>query len=335
MPATPQPDIDVTVVVPVYDEEESLAELADQIRAACAAASLRFEVWLVDDGSQDGSWTVIEELHRQDPRFAGIRFRMNYGKSAALAAGFEHARGRYVVTMDADLQDDPNEIPALLAVLEEGHDLVSGWKRKRQDRLSKTLPSRFFNSITRWISGIRLHDFNCGLKAYRLEVVKELHIYGEMHRYIPLLAKRQGYTRIAEKVVNHRARRHGHTKFGMERYLNGFLDLLTVAFLTRFATHPMRVFGLFGTLTFLVGVGISLWLSVERLVYGQLVKDRPLLLLGVLLIVVGLQMVFTGFVADMISRRHMEERPAYRIREALQPSARRSTTKRKTEAESA
>ena len=213
---------DISIVVPVFEEEESLPELADRIRAACEVEGLRFEVWMVDDGSHDGSWNVIQALYEEDTRFMGIRLRRNYGKSAALAMGFERARGRYVLTMDADLQDDPAEIPALVEKLEEGYDLVSGWKQKRQDPLSKTMPSRFFNFVTRAISGIRLHDFNCGLKIYRSEVVKSVHVYGELHRYIPLLAKWEGYDRITEKPVVHRPRQHGRTKFGIERFFAAF-----------------------------------------------------------------------------------------------------------------
>ncbi|MEM9664015.1 MAG: glycosyltransferase family 2 protein, partial [Bacteroidota bacterium] len=207
--------LDLSLVIPVYNEAESLPELAAGIEAVCAEAGLTYEVWLVDDGSSDSSWEVIEALHAQDPRFMGVRFRRNYGKSAALAVGFEQARGRYVITMDADLQDDPAEIPLLIGHLEEGeYDLVSGWKQKRHDPLGKTIPSRFFNAITRGFSGIPLHDFNCGLKIYRREVVKSVRVYGELHRYIPLLAKWEGYERIGEKVVQHHARKYGHTKFG-------------------------------------------------------------------------------------------------------------------------
>ena len=313
----PQSAIDVSVVVPVFEEEESLPELARQIRAACEEAGLAFEVWFVDDGSRDASWAAIEHLHADDARFAGLRFRRNYGKSAALAAGFERVRGRYVITMDADLQDDPAEIPALTAMLDDGLDLVSGWKQKRRDPLGKTIPSRFFNFVTRLVSGIKLHDFNCGLKAYRCDVVKNIRVYGEMHRYIPLLAKWEGYDRIGEKPVNHRARQFGRTKFGLERYIRGFLDLITVAFLTRFAARPMHFFGMFGTLAFLGGFAISLWITIDKLAFGNPVGDRPLLLLGVLLIIVGVQTFCTGFLADMMIRRRMEETMPYQITEIL------------------
>ena len=303
----------VGIVVPVFEEADSLPILAEEIREACQAATLSFEVWLVDDGSRDASWSVIESLHGADARFRGIRFRRNYGKSAALAAGFKHVRGQCVITMDADLQDDPAEIPALVAMIERGFDLVSGWKVVRRDPPSKTIPSRLFNSVTRLVSGIRLHDFNCGLKAYRLDVVKALRIHGEMHRYIPLLAKWEGYSHIAEKTVSHRARRFGRSKFGLERYVRGFLDLISVTFITRFAARPMHFFGTLGMSAFLGGLGISLWITIDKIYYGNPVGDRPLLLLGLLLIVVGVQTLCTGFLADLVIRRRMEEATPYEI----------------------
>jgi len=325
-PPSPLPPVslfhppDLSIIVPVLDEEASLNELAERIRAACVSGGLSFEVWLVDDGSRDDSWQVIQGLHEADGRFAGLRFRRNYGKSAALAVGFEQALGRYVVTMDADLQDDPAEIPALIAILEEGNDLVSGWKQKRQDPLSKKIPSRFFNYVTRIISGIPLHDFNCGLKAYRVEVVKNVRVYGELHRYIPLLARWEGYRRIAEKPVLHSPRKHGQTKFGLERYIRGFLDLLSVFFLTRFAARPMHFFGTFGTLAFLGGFVVSLWLTIEKMFFGYPIGDRPLLLLGVLLILVGVQMFTTGLLGEMIIVPRMEQTTDYHISETLMPS---------------
>ena len=314
------PEPDLTIVVPAYEEEESLPELAQQIRAVCEEAALSFEVWFIDDGSRDGSWHVIQGLHDDDPRFAGLRFRRNYGKSAALAAGFERASGRYVVTMDADLQDDPAEIPGLVAMLEDGYDLVSGWKKKRHDPLGKTIPSRFFNAVTRIVSGIKLHDFNCGLKAYRRDVIKNIRVYGEMHRYIPVLAKWEGYDQIGEKVVHHRARQYGRTKFGLERYIRGFLDLISVVFLTRFAARPLHFFGTLGSLAFLGGLLISLYLSIDKLILGNPIGDRPLLLFGVLLIIVGTQLFCTGLLGDMIIRRRMEDRASYQITEAVEPS---------------
>ncbi len=309
----------VSVVVPLLDEEESLRELADAIREACS--ELTFEVLFVDDGSKDHSWKTITAIHAEDARFGGLRFRMNYGKSAALAAGFESARGEYVVTMDADLQDDPAEIPEMIRTLEAGADLVSGWKRKRQDPVSKKIPSRFFNAITRTLSGIPLHDFNCGLKAYRSEVAKSVRVYGELHRYIPLLAKWEGYDRIAEQEVKHHPRIHGTTKFGLERYLRGFLDLLSVLFLTRFAARPMHFFGTLGSLAFLGGFAISLWLSIDKLVYGQPIGDRPLLLFGVLLILVGVQMFTTGLLGQIMVRPAMEDTSGLAITDRLQTDA--------------
>ena len=314
----PKPDI--SIVVPVFEEEGSLPELADRIRAVCEVEGLAFEAWLIDDGSRDASWAVIQRLHDEDDRFRGVRLRRNYGKSAALAMGFERARGRYVLTMDADLQDDPAEIPALVEKLEEGFDLVSGWKQERQDPLGKTVPSRFFNLVTRAISGIRLHDFNCGLKIYRSEVVKSVHVYGELHRYIPLLAKWEGYDRITEKPVVHRPRKHGRTKFGIERFFRGFLDLISVVFMTRFAARPMHFFGALGTLAFIGGFLVSLWISVQKLFFDQPIGDRPLLLMGVMLIVVGVQMFTTGLLGEMFIRPRMERTSSYHVRETLETS---------------
>ncbi|RMH61279.1 MAG: glycosyltransferase [Bacteroidetes bacterium] len=315
----------MSIVVPVFEEAESLPELARAIRAACDGAGYRFEVWLIDDGSRDASWEVIQALHEEDPRFAGVRLRRNYGKSAALALGFERARGRYVVTLDADLQDDPAEIPGLIDRLEEGYDLVSGWKQKRQDPLSKTIPSRFFNFVTRKISGIPLHDFNCGLKAYRQEVVKSVRVYGELHRYIPMLARWEGFDRITEQPVRHHPRRYGHTKFGLERFIRGFLDLLTVLFLTRFAIRPMHFFGTLGTLSFLGGFVVSLWLTIDKLVYGRYLSDRPLLLLGALLLLLGAQLFLTGLLGEMIIRPRMERTSSYHVCAAIEPGVPQET----------
>lgn len=276
---------------------------------------------MIDDGSTDDSWAVIERLHRADPRFAGVRFRKNYGKSAALAVGFERARGRYVVTLDADLQDDPAEIPQMIRTLEDGADLVSGWKQTRHDPLSKTIPSRFFNGVTRVVSGIPLHDFNCGLKAYRAEVVKHVRVYGELHRYIPLLAKWEGYDRIAEQPVQHHARKHGRTKFGLERFIRGFLDLITVVFVTRFGRRPMHFFGGFGTLSFLGGFAISLYLSVGWF-FGTPIGNRPLFFLGIMLVILGVQLFLAGFLGEMIVRPHMERAEDIHLRQTVEPAAR-------------
>ena len=309
---------DLSLVIPLLDEAESLPELADRIRAAIEPTGHSFEVWLIDDGSTDDSWTVIDALHRADPRFVGVRFRRNYGKSAALAVGFERARGRYVVTLDADLQDDPAEIPQMIRTLEGGADLVSGWKQTRHDPLSKTIPSRFFNGVTRLVSGIPLHDFNCGLKAYRAEVVKNVRVYGELHRYIPLLAKWEGYDRIAEQAVQHHARKHGQTKFGLERFVRGFLDLITVVFVTRFGRRPMHFFGGLGTLSFLGGFAISLWLSIGWAL-GTPIANRPLFFLGIMLVILGVQLFLAGFLGEMIVRPHMERAQDIHLAAIIEP----------------
>ncbi|HLT48668.1 MAG TPA: glycosyltransferase family 2 protein [Rubricoccaceae bacterium] len=315
----------VSVVVPVYEEAASLPELAAEIRQAMERAGRSFEVWFVDDGSRDDSWAVVERLHGEDPRFAGVRFRRNYGKSAALAAGFARARGRYVATLDADLQDDPAELPAMIEKLEAGADLVSGWKRKRHDPLEKTIPSRFFNAVTRWLSGIPLHDFNSGIKAYRAEVVRSVRVYGELHRYIPLLAKWEGYDRIEEQVVQHRARKHGRTKFGFERYLRGFLDLITVIFLTRFVRRPMMFFGGLGTVGFVLGFAILAYLTFVKLFLGEPIGERPLLLFGAVLLLLGAQSFLAGLLGEMIVRPEMEDARRYDVRETLAPGERAHT----------
>jgi len=313
---------DVSIIVPAYEEAESLPELIAGIRAACAEGELAFRVWVIDDGSRDDTWRVLQSLHDDDPRVVGLRFQRNYGKSAALSVGFERAQGRYVVTMDADLQDDPAEIPALVEKLEAGnYDLVSGWKKNRKDPLTKTIPSRFFNWVTRLISGLPLHDFNCGLKVYRREVVKNVSVYGELHRYIPLLAKWAGYDRVAEKPVQHHPRRYGETKFGVERFVQGFLDLITVIFLTRFAVRPMHFFGGLGTLSFGTGFLINLWLSIEKLVFGHPLGDRPLLLLGLLLILFGAQLFTTGLLGEMIVQPRMEDTDSYVVGKELLPGS--------------
>lgn len=309
--------VDVSFVVPVYEEAASLRELAEQIRDACDALGKSHAIWFIDDGSRDDSWQVIRALAGEDARVRGVRLRRNYGKSAALATGFARARGEIVVTMDADLQDDPAELPRFLEKLDEGYDLVSGWKRVRHDPLSKTLPSRFFNRVTAIASGIPLHDFNCGFKAYRSEVVRSVKVYGELHRYIPLLAKWEGYGRIAEVPVNHRPRKYGSTKFGLERFVRGFLDLISVVFLTRFAARPMHFFGSLGTLAFGGGFVVSLWLSVEKIVYGMPLSDRPLLLLGVLMILAGIQLFTIGLVGEMIVRPRMERTDTYHVDEQV------------------
>ncbi len=296
--------MDLSIVVPLFNEEASLPELTDWIRRVCEAEGYDYEIVMVDDGSKDNSWTVIEDLYHHNARIKGIKFRRNYGKSAALHTGFQAAGGEVVITMDADLQDSPDEIPELYRLIKvEGYDLISGWKKERYDPLIKTIPSKFFNRITRWISGIGLHDFNCGLKSYRSEVVKSIEVYGEMHRYIPLLAKWAGFKNIGEKVVKHYPRKYGTTKFGLERFVNGFLDLLSITFVGRFRKRPMHFFGTFGLLFFMVGFLILLYLSIAKLIYKEYgIADRPLFYFGILTLIIGTQLFVTGFIAELVSR---------------------------------
>lgn len=311
--------MDVTIVVPLFNEEESLPELEVWIRRVCLENTLSYEIILVDDGSKDRSWQVIEQLCAAQPdTVRGIKFRRNYGKSAALQTGFEQACGNVVITMDADLQDSPDEIPDLYRMITDGgYDLVSGWKQKRYDPISKTLPSRFFNSITRWISKIELHDFNCGLKAYRLEVVKSIEVYGEMHRYVPLLAKWAGFSNIGEKVVQHQARKYGVSKFGLERFINGFLDLLSITFVGKFGKRPMHFFGTMGISAFGVGFVILLYLTIAKWVYDVYrIADRPLFFFGILLLIIGTQLFVTGFLAELVTR-NAPERNQYLIEKRI------------------
>ncbi len=300
--------MDITVIVPLYNEEESLPELTSWIDKVCTKAGLSYEIIFVDDGSTDTSWQVVEELGQKNPNYKGIKFRRNYGKSAALNKGFEAAEGDVVITMDADLQDSPDEIPELYRMInEEKLDLVSGWKKKRHDPLGKTLPSKFFNRTTRIISGIKLHDFNCGLKAYRKEVIKSIEVYGEMHRYIPVIAKWAGFKEIGEKVVEHRARKYGVTKFGMERIIKGYLDLLSITFISKFGKRPMHLFGTLGTLLFFIGFVIAIYLAAAKLFYGVYkMTERPLFYLGLLSMIIGSQFFVTGFLAEMVSRNSSE-----------------------------
>lgn len=301
--------LDVSVVVPLYDEAESLPELTAWIDRVMQAHGLSYEIVMIDDGSDDDSWATIERLKREYPAIRAIGFARNYGKSAALYCGFEAARGEVVVTMDADLQDSPDEIPELRRmILEEGYDLVSGWKKRRHDPIGKRWPSKFFNWTARIVSGIRLHDFNCGLKAYRRKVVKAIEVYGEMHRYIPVLARQAGFRRIGEKVVEHRARKYGVSKFGLERMIKGYLDLISVWFMSHFGRSPMYLFGSLGTLMFLMGGGTTAWIIGAKLYkqfHGLPVRaatDQPLFYLAMLAVVLGVQLFLAGFLGEMINR---------------------------------
>lgn len=294
----------ISIVVPLFNEEESLPELAAWIDRVMKANSFSYEVIMVDDGSKDRSWQVIEGLTFQNPNIKGVKFRINYGKSAALNTAFQFAQGDVVITMDADLQDSPDEVPALYKMItEDGYDLVSGWKQKRYDPITKTLPTKLYNAAARTMSGIYLHDFNCGLKAYKNEVVKSVEVYGEMHRYIPILAKKAGFDKIGEKVVQHQARKYGETKFGMERFLYGFLDLLSVSFMTRFAKRPMHIFGALGVLSFFLGFITVIYLTIAKFAFAQYrMTERPIFYLALLSIVVGVQLFVAGFLGELISR---------------------------------
>lgn len=312
----------ISVVVPVFNEEESLPELTHWISRVMNAHGFSYEVILINDGSTDRSWEVIQQLSASNASLKGLNFTRNYGKSAALDAGFKRAVGDVVITMDADLQDSPDEIPGLFAMVSDGLDVVSGWKKERHDPISKTIPSKFFNGVTRWISGIQLHDFNCGLKAYRNKVVKNIHIYGEMHRYIPLLAKWNGFPKIGEKVVKHQARKYGYSKFGIERFLNGFLDLISVSFVHRYKKKPMHFFGLLGTLSFLTGFIITAWLIFEK-IYGlskglkvREIVDQPLFFLALVAIIIGVQLFVTGFIAELMTSNQAKE-AEYKIDEEI------------------
>ena len=312
--------MDISVIVPLYNEEESLPELAAWIKKVMDEHQFSYEVLMVDDGSTDKSWSIVESLHNDNPCIRGIRFRRNYGKSAALNTGFEACEGDVVITMDADLQDSPDEIPELFRMIkEDGYDLVSGWKKVRYDsKLAKNIPSKFFNWTTRKMSGIQLHDFNCGLKAYRKEVVKSIEVYSEMHRYIPLIAKWAGFNKIGEKVVVHQKRKYGVTKFGLNRFVNGYLDLLTITFTTRFGKKPMHAFGVWGSTAFLVGLVCAVWLIVAKLVHQshgvpfRQVTDQPLFFLALLAMVLGFMLFLAGFLGEMIARND-PDRNKYQI----------------------
>jgi glycosyltransferase involved in cell wall biosynthesis len=296
--------LDISVVVPLYNEAESLPELMAWIDRVARENSLSYEVIMVDDGSTDGSWGVVEQLKANYPALRGISFMRNYGKSAALYCGFEAARGEVVFTMDADLQDSPDEIPEMRRmILEDGYDLVSGWKKKRYDPIGKRWPSKFFNLTARIMSGIKLHDFNCGLKAYRLRVVKSIEVYGEMHRYMPILSKHAGFRRIGEKVVEHRERKYGYSKFGLERMVKGYLDLISVTFMSHFGRSPMYLFGGLGTVMFLLGFAAVAWIIVEKFVVGSPITNQPLFYLSLTALVMGVQLFLSGFLGELINRR--------------------------------
>ena len=302
--------MDISVVIPLYNEDESLPELTAWIERVMTENRFTYEIILVDDGSKDHSWAFIEDQAQKNNCIRGIKFRRNYGKSAALHCGFQAAQGDVVITMDADMQDSPDEIPELYRmIMEEDYDMVSGWKKKRYDPLSKTIPTKLFNATARKFSGLKLHDFNCGLKAYKNRVIKNIEVYGEMHRYIPILAKQAGFTRIGEKVVQHRARKYGVTKFGgLNRFINGVLDLLSVTFITRFAKKPMHLFGAIGTLLFVIGFCAAGWIGIDKLIClskgipARLVTNNPYFFISLVSMILGTQLFLAGFVAELVSR---------------------------------
>lgn len=309
--------MNLSIVIPLKDEAESLPELCSWIERVANEQQLSYEIILMDDGSTDDSWKVIQQLRTANANIKGIRFQRNYGKSAALNEGFKAAQGTVVITMDADLQDSPDEIPDLYKmIVTDGFDLVSGWKKKRYDNtLTKNIPSKFFNAATRRMSGIKLHDFNCGLKAYNNKVIKSIEVYGEMHRYIPVLAKWAGFRKIGEKVVEHRKRKYGITKFGWERFVNGFLDLATISFVGKFGKRPMHFFGLWGTLCFLLGFGISIYLAVSKIIdSSNAITNRPAFYVALTVMVIGSQLFLAGFIGELISRSS-PERNTYLIEE--------------------
>ena len=315
---------DLSIVISLYNEEESLHELVEWIESVMQKEGYVYEIIMVDDGSKDGSWKIVKELSEKNPCIRGIRFRRNYGKSAALYHGFKAAEGRVVVTMDADLQDSPEEIPEMYRmVVDEDYDIVSGWKKQRFDnKLTKNIPSKLYNATARWVTGIKLHDMNCGLKAYRNEVVKNIEVYGEMHRYIPYLAKNAGFDRITEKAVHHQKRKYGVSKFGLERFVNGFLDLISLWFLSRFGKKPMHFFGFTGILMFLAGAVLTIWVIAEKLIqqsHGlayRPVTDQPLFYLALVAVLLGFQLFLAGFICEMVSR-NSSERNSYKIREEI------------------
>jgi glycosyltransferase involved in cell wall biosynthesis len=309
--------MDLSIVIPLYNEEESLPELSAWIEKVVAANDYSYEIIMIDDGSTDDSWQVIQDLRNRNPQIKGIKFQRNYGKSAALNEGFKAAKGDVIITMDADMQDSPDEIPGLRDMItNDGFDMVSGWKKKRYDNaLTKNIPSKLFNAAARRMSKIKLHDFNCGLKAYNKKVVKSIEVYGEMHRYVPVLAKWAGFRKIGEKVVEHRARKYGVTKFGMSRFVNGFLDLMTIFFVGKFGKRPMHFFGLWGSVVFFIGLCIWIYLFIAKFAFLQYnMTDRPIFYVGIISLVIGTQLFLAGFIGEMISR-NSAERNSYLIEE--------------------
>ncbi|WP_138989512.1 glycosyltransferase family 2 protein [Larkinella sp. C7] len=310
----------LSIVIPLYNEEESLPELHDWIVRVMTEQGYTYEILFVDDGSTDRSWEVIARLAERNPQVRGIRFTRNYGKTAALQTGFQATNGQVVITLDADLQDSPDEIPELYRMITvDGYDLVSGWKQKRYDPLTKTIPTKFFNAVSRWVSGVHLHDFNSGIKAYRQAVVKSMNLYGEMHRNLPIVAKWNGFHKIGEKVVQHQARKYGTTKFGLNRFINGFLDLLVIAFVHKFSRRPMHLFGSFGTLSFFIGTIITIYLISEKLynIANRLkyrnVTDNPLFFLALVAIILGVQLFLAGFLGEMLVRQSTNKTGDYLI----------------------
>lgn len=312
--------MDISIVVPLFNEEESLPELHKWIARVMSAGQFSYEVIFINDGSTDSSWKVIQDLAKDNPEVKGICFRRNYGKSGALNRGFAVAQGDVVITMDADLQDSPDEIPDLYnMIMKDDYDLVSGWKKKRYDPITKTIPTKFFNAATRKMSGIKLNDFNCGLKAYKNEVIKNIEVYGEMHRYIPVIAKWAGFAKIGEKAVQHRERQFGVTKFGLERFINGFLDLLSITFVSKFGKRPMHLFGAVGTLTFFIGFMFTLWMGIDKLFIdtsGRLITERPMFYLALVCMLAGTQLFLAGFLGELISR-NSPKRNHYEISERV------------------
>lgn len=298
----------ISIVIPLFNEAESLPELAEWIVSVMTNNQFSYEVIMVDDGSTDESWEVIVQIQKKYSAFKGIKFQRNYGKSAALNEGFKAASGEVIITMDADMQDSPDEIPALYnMIVQDNYDLVSGWKKKRYDPITKTIPTKLFNAVARKKSGIKLHDFNCGLKAYKKKVVKSIEVYGEMHRYIPVIAKWAGFRNIGEKVVEHRPRKYGTTKFGWERFINGFLDLTTISFVSKFGKRPMHFFGLYGTLCFLIGLGISIYLIIAKFVFADYaLTNKPAFYLALAIMLIGMQLFLAGFIAELIGRNSPE-----------------------------